>query len=286
MPYILFNTHHWQRAASQETHKAASLHNISGYTRNHSSVNEGQHATRLFHVDHKVTFAMQCEQKLWFHLMGTLSHFPFSRPQQSDSLLHEMDINHLLSTFDFKASWFWSSSMNFLWLYFFEKTVNQMDCKSMRAGCCCCEYMIIHYPTALLIPCFSPFSFLMSTSPIRKHSVTFKHTSPCLLTSKHQSLTTNWKWNSQNPPKLRHELLPAVKTKFKNINFPFLLLRFSFQYTFLFQSFLHIILSILPTSDPPSAPASISFFSQVELNESQHCKIHMMSSGNVDMWKY
>lgn len=46
MPYILFNTHHWQRAASQESHEAASLHNISGYTHNHSSVSEGQHATR------------------------------------------------------------------------------------------------------------------------------------------------------------------------------------------------------------------------------------------------
>lgn len=118
MPYILFNTHHWQRAASQETHEAASLHNISGYICNHSSVSEGQHATRLFHVDHKVTFAMQCEQNSYVHTMS----LPFSRRQHADSLLHEMDINHLLSTSDFKASRFWSPSMHFLRLYSFEKT--------------------------------------------------------------------------------------------------------------------------------------------------------------------
>lgn len=38
------------------------------------------------------------------------------------------------------------------------------------------------------------------------------------------------------------------KLKFGNINFPSLLLRVSFQHTFLFQSLLHVILSILPTS--------------------------------------
>lgn len=216
------------------------------------------------------------------------------------SYVHTMSLSFLqTTTCRLLTSWnghqspvkhFWVQSISILkplnalslFIFFWKNTVNQMDCKSMRAGCCC-EYMIIHYPTALLIPCFSPFSILMSTSPTRKHSVTFKHTSPCLLTPKHQSLTTNWRWNSQNPPKLRHELLPAVKTKFKNINFPFLLLQFSFQYTFLFQSFLHIILSILLSSVPSSASASFSFFSPVELNKSQHCKIHMMSSGNVDM---
>lgn len=49
MPYILFNTHHWQRATSQETHQTASLQNLSGYTSNHSSMSEGQH------VDHDET---------------------------------------------------------------------------------------------------------------------------------------------------------------------------------------------------------------------------------------
>lgn len=43
MPYILFNTHHWQRASDRETPSTTLLQDVRGHACNRSSVGEGQH---------------------------------------------------------------------------------------------------------------------------------------------------------------------------------------------------------------------------------------------------
>lgn len=161
-----------------------------------------------------------------------------------------------------------------------------MDCKSMRADCC--VYMFIHYATALLRLGFFPLPFSCPSHQSEyKHPMTFEHTSPYLFTSKYQCLTTNWKWKFSKTHKLwgltssRCENSNEKKERSFCISCPTGLLP-TRSFTIYF---LHLTLSALHTSSPSSAPASVCFLSPVELNKSQHCKIHMMSSGNVDMRK-
>lgn len=146
-----------------------------------------------------------------------------------------------------------------------------MDCKFMRADCW--ECMLIHFP------------FLLSVLPNPKLTLSdFEHTSPNLFTSKN---TKAWKLKlkvKNLDKKLnRIQILQMWKQNKKKV---FLLPQVSFQNTFLFPShppphFVHL----LHASSPSPAPASVRFFSLVELNKSQHCRIHMLSSGNVDMRK-
>lgn len=161
------------------------------------SVSEGQRASRLTHVDHNWTkfcfhfrLRLRCSVNRHYDSIWCTHHVTFMspEPQHSDSSLYKMDINHLFATFDFKAS-----QCIFFLLFFWKNTVNQMDCKSMRAGCW--EYMFIHYATALLRLGLSPFPlfFLASTSPVWKTFNDLQHASPYLFTSNYQSLTPNWK---------------------------------------------------------------------------------------------
>lgn len=188
MPYILFTTHHRQRATNQETRCTTLLHSGSSSTCNHSSVTGGQHASWLIHVDHN-----EAEKSLHFVLLLQCS---VTKKCYSVSCIHtlslppdhnlqtlcfiKMEIDHLLTMFDFKAS----QCTFFLSYLLFEKkpTVNQMDCKSMRAGCW--AYISTHYAASLLSLGFSPFDFFLSSRPSHhsenNHSVTFKHANPNL----------------------------------------------------------------------------------------------------------
>lgn len=86
MPYILFNTHHWQRATIQETRETASLYNLSGHTRNHSSVSEGQHATQL----------VLCMLTTMKQNVSVLAYFPEESVTPSDE--HTMSLSFLQTT--------------------------------------------------------------------------------------------------------------------------------------------------------------------------------------------
>lgn len=112
MPYILFTTHHRQRATNQETRCTTLLHSGSSSTCNHSSVTGGQHASWLIHVDHN-----EAEKSLHFVLLLQCS---VTKKCYSVSCIHtlslppdhnlqtlcfiKMEIDHLLTMFDFKAS--------------------------------------------------------------------------------------------------------------------------------------------------------------------------------------
>lgn len=143
----------------------------------------------------------------------------------------------------------------------------------------CCEYMFIHYATALLRPSLSLFLFLSCVHPTNLKTFSDLQT--------HQSIPVHIKIpnlqpckKSQKPTKLRHELLPDVQTShFVSFRFLSKTLSNSFSIHFLHLAFF----PALHKSIPSPAPASVRFFSPVDLNKSQHCKIHIMSSGNVDM---
>lgn len=197
--------------------------------------------------------------------MYTLSHFPFSWPQLADSSLHKWNQtlgNHF---------WYQSISVHFFFLQI--NTVNQMDCKSMRL-------LAVHvsplYYRLLLRLGFSPFISLVSIPPIWKQ--TSRDLQPHQSIPVHIKKTKAWEQteseNSPKPTKLRHKLFPDVKTELKETGFV--------------PTFLLYLLPSLCSSftRPPSpAPAAVCFSSPADLDKSQHCKIHMMSSGNVDMRK-
>ena len=157
-----------------------------------------RHSARTIHVDHDETERCllsllswrDCRSIWWTH------HVTFLTPDHNlqNPQLYKMHINHLLITFDFKASQC-TCSIFFSLFFFFEKTQWTKWIVSLwerAAG----RFMFIHYATALLRPHFFSltFSFLCPRHQSEnKHSPTFKHTSPYLFTSKYQSLTTNWK---------------------------------------------------------------------------------------------
>lgn len=135
---------------------------------------------------------MQCEQKPSLHLMQTPSHFPLSRPRLADSSLCKININHQVTIFDLKASqctFFFSFKKN---------TVNQTD-KSVRAAVGISCSLCYSSSQARFLSFYLSRLISIKNNLQNKHSATFKHTSPYLFTSKHQSSTTNRKWNPPNP---------------------------------------------------------------------------------------
>lgn len=290
MPYILFNTHHWQRATSQKTRETALLHNLSGYTSNHSSVSEGQHATRLIHANRYETksfvsvLAYFCNA-VWTETVipsdaHTMSLSCLQTTRLADSSLYKMDINHLV--------WFQSISVHFFFfLFFFEKTQWTKWIASLweqAAGNCTC--------LSTMLQLFSGSVSLLFAFPFTRPPPAFwKQTFSDLQT--HQSVPLHIKipkLDKKTGSKILQKprmwglnfFFQLWKLKCKNILFPFPLLRISFQhvpFSFHFPS---------PTFICPFLQQHrplVSFLSPAELNKSQHCKIHMMSSGNVDMWK-
>lgn len=149
-----------------------------------------------------------------------------------------------------------------------------MDCKFMRAYCWECVF--IHYATALLFFSllrlgFSTFTFLFSCPSHQtenQHSVTFKHTSPNLFTSKIPKLDNKLKVKfNQKPTEFESSRCENWKSQFViSSGTGFLPTHVPFPFTS----------SSLRTSISSPAPASVRFLSLVELNKSQHCKIHMV----------
>lgn len=91
-------------------------------------------------------------------------------------------------------------------------------------------------------------------------------------------LDNKLKVKSSKPTNLRRELLPPLKTEIKNQ-----IIQVSFKHTVLLFKLPSPRFLQLHESISSSAPASVCSLPSFELNKSQHCKIHMMSSGNVDM---
>lgn len=162
-----------------------------------------------------------------------------------------MHINHLLITFDFKAS---QCTCSIFFLFFFEKTQWTKWIVSLweRAAR---RFMFIHYATALLRPfLFSYFFFLASTPPIWKQTFTNLQT--------HQSIPVHIKIPElDNKLKVKfsktHEIEAWASSRCENF----------FSYRFLSNTrsfsfhFLHNTLSALHTSRLSPAPASVSFLS-------------------------
>lgn len=213
--------------------------------------------------------SVQCEHKLELHQMYTLCYFLFSRPQLADSSLYKRN-NHLLTTSDFKAS-----ECMFCWRNHSEP--NGLQVYELRL-------LGAHiYPL-----CYSSsqdrflslyFSLLVSiSSNHKKHSVIFKYTGPNLFTSKYQIFDNKGKIHFSQTHKIWDRNFFQM-WNLKNTHFTFLLLQASFQHAFLLNSLSSPYFVCPPIPSP--APTSVRFLSLVELNKRQHCKIHMMSSGNV-----
>lgn len=101
MPYILFNTHHWQRATSQETHQTASLHNLNGYASNHSSMKEGQH------VDHDETETVCFHFSLLLRCSVNRNSIWWTQYATFLSPDHNLQTPHLINGHPSLANHFW-----------------------------------------------------------------------------------------------------------------------------------------------------------------------------------
>lgn len=162
-----------------------------------------------------------------------------------------MHINHLLITFDFKAA---QCTCSIFFFFFWKNTVNQMDCRSMRAGCWEVHVYPLCYSSSQATFLFSYIFFLVSAPPIWKQTFTNLQT--------HQSIPVHIKISElDNKLKVKfsktHEIEAWAPSRCEN----FFSCRFLFKTRSFSFHFLHSTLSALHTSRPSSAPASVSFLS-------------------------
>ena len=227
MPYILFNTHHWQRATSQKARETASLHNLSGYTSNHSSVSEGQHAARLIHADRDETESFVSVLAYFCYAVWTETVIPSDAHTMSlsslqtswlaDSSLYKMDINHLV--------WFQSISVHFFFVSFFEKTQWTKWIASLweqAAGNCTCLSAMLQLFSGSVSLLFSFFSVHVSTPSNLKTNIQWPSNAPVHSCS-HQN-TKAWQQTEskilQKPQIWGLNFFQMWKLKCKNILFP------------------------------------------------------------------